>query len=84
PAIIGAGSSIVDSYIGPYTAIDAGVEVTGSEIEHSIVLAGSSIVDLEMRMEGSLLGRDVRLARSHGMPKTLRLLVGDHADIEIP
>ena len=84
PAIIGAGSSIVDSYVGPFTAIDSSVEVRGSEIEHSIVLAGSSIIDLDARLEGSLLGRDVRLARSSGMPKTLRLLVGDHADISIP
>jgi len=83
-AIIGAGSRIVDSYIGPYTAIDANVEVTGSEIEHSIVLAGSSIIDLDARMEASLLGRDVKLSRSNGTPKTLRFLVGDNADISIP
>ncbi len=84
PAIIGAGAHIVDSYVGPYTAIDRDVEIRGSEIEHSIVLAGSSIVDLGVRMEGSLLGRDVKLARSDGTPKTLRFLVGDHADISIP
>jgi glucose-1-phosphate thymidylyltransferase len=84
PAIIGAGSKITDSYIGPYTAIDAEVEVSGSEIEHSIVLKGSQILDLEVRMEGSLLGRNVRLARSEGTPKTLKFLVGDNADISIP
>ncbi|MFN2611813.1 MAG: glucose-1-phosphate thymidylyltransferase [Solirubrobacterales bacterium] len=84
PAIIGAGSKITDSYIGPYTAIDAAVEIRGSEIEHSIVLAGSQIIDLHARMEASLLGRNVRLARSDGMPKTLRFLVGDNADISIP
>jgi glucose-1-phosphate thymidylyltransferase len=84
PAVIGAGTRIVDSYIGPYTAIDRDVEVVGSEIEHSIVLAGSQITDLDARMEGSLLGRDVRLRRSEGMPKTLKFLVGDHADISIP
>ncbi len=84
PAIIGAGSRIVDSYIGPYTAIESGVEISGSEIEHSIILSGSSIKDLESRMEASLLGRDVQLSGSDGMPKTLRLLVGDHAKISIP
>jgi glucose-1-phosphate thymidylyltransferase len=84
PAVIGAGSRLVDSYIGPYTAIDRDVQVTGSEIEHSIVLAGSQISNLEARMEGSLLGRDVKLSRSNGMPKTLKFLVGDNADISIP
>jgi glucose-1-phosphate thymidylyltransferase len=84
PAVIGGGTKISDSYIGPYTAIDRDVVITGSEIEHSIVLSGSSIRDLHARMEASLLGKNVRLGRSQGMPKTLRFLVGDNADISIP
>jgi glucose-1-phosphate thymidylyltransferase len=84
PAIIGAGAQISDSYIGPYTAIDRDVVITGSEVEHSIVLAGSSIRELHARMEASLLGKNVSISRSEGMPKTLRFLVGDNADIEIP
>jgi glucose-1-phosphate thymidylyltransferase len=84
PAIIGAGAQITNAYIGPYTAIDRDVVITGSEIEHSIVLAGSSIRNLHARMEASLLGKNVSLSRSEGMPKTLRFLVGDNADISIP
>jgi glucose-1-phosphate thymidylyltransferase len=84
PAIIGAGARLTDSYIGPYTAIERDVVITGSEVEHSIVLAGSSIRDLQARMEASLLGKNVSLSRSQGMPKTLRFLVGDNADISIP
>jgi glucose-1-phosphate thymidylyltransferase len=84
PAIIGAGARLSDSYIGPYTAIDRDVVIIGSEVEHSIVLAGSSIRDLNARMEASLLGKNVSLSRSQGMPKTLRFLVGDNADISIP
>jgi glucose-1-phosphate thymidylyltransferase len=84
PAIIGSGARISDAYIGPYTAIDSDVLITGSEVEHSIVLAGSRISDLHARMEASLLGKNVSLSRSEGMPKTLRFLVGDNADISIP
>jgi glucose-1-phosphate thymidylyltransferase len=84
PAIIGSGTRISDAYIGPYTAIDRDVVITGSEVEHSIVLAGSSIRDLHARMEASLLGKNVSLSRSEGMPKTLRFLVGDNAEISIP
>src|SRR5262245_20576148 len=36
PAIIGSGTRISDAYVGPYTAIDRDVTITGSEIEHSI------------------------------------------------
>jgi glucose-1-phosphate thymidylyltransferase len=84
PAIIGSGTRIVDAYVGPYTAIGEGVTITGSEIEHSIVLEGSEIRDLHARMEASLLGKNVTLTRSDGMPKTLRFLVGDNAEIAIP
>jgi len=83
PAVIGAGSRLVDSYVGPYTAIAAGCEVIGSEVEHSILLAGASIRDLPSRMEASLLGRNVRISRAEGLPKTLRMLVGDRSEITL-
>src|SRR2546426_40443 len=38
PAIIGEQTRIENSYIGPFTSIYYGVEIIGSEIEHSIVL----------------------------------------------
>ncbi len=83
PAVIGAGARIEDAYIGPYTSIGDEVHVRRSEVEHSIVLSGSVVEDLGTRMEASLLGRNVKLTRSDGMPKTLRLLVGDSSEIEI-
>lgn len=83
PAVIGAGACIEDAYIGPYTSIGDDVHVRRSEVEHSIVLSGSVVEDLGTRMEASLLGRNVKLTRSDGMPKTLRLLVGDSSEIEI-
>ncbi len=84
PAIIGSGSRISDAYIGPYTAIAERVEVSNSEIEHSILLGGSTVSDLGERMEASLLGRDARVQRGDGRPKTLRLVVGDNSQIAIP
>lgn len=83
PAVIGAGACVEDAYIGPYTSIGEAVHVRRSEVEHSIVLAGAVVEDLGTRMEASLLGRNVKLTRSDGMPKTLRLLVGDNCEIEI-
>ncbi len=84
PAVIAAGSTISDSYIGPYTAIDRDCEVTRSEVEHSILLAGASVRDLPSRMEASLLGRDVRIGRADGPPKTLQMLVGDRSELTLP
>jgi len=84
PAIIAKDARITDAYIGPYTSIDVGVSVSRSEVEHSILLAGSSVSDLGSRMEASLLGRNVVLSRGDGLPKTLRMIVGDNAEIKIP
>ena len=84
PAIIGANARITDAYVGPYTSIDAGVSVSRAEVEHSILLAGCSVSDLDSRMEASLLGRNVTLSRGDGLPKTLRMIVGDNAEIKIP
>jgi glucose-1-phosphate thymidylyltransferase len=83
PAVIGAGARIEGAYVGPYTSIGENVRICRSEIEHSIVLAGSVVEDLGTRMEASLLGREVKLTRSDGMPKTLRMLVGDKSEIKI-
>jgi glucose-1-phosphate thymidylyltransferase len=83
PAIIGAGSRIVDAYIGPYSAIGEGVSIERAEIEYSIVLSGSSVRDLDGRVEASLIGRNVAIARSPALPKAYRFVVGDNAEIAI-
>jgi glucose-1-phosphate thymidylyltransferase len=83
PAVIGAGTRIEDAYIGPYTSIGEEVRICRAEVEHSIVLAGSVVEDLGNRMEASLLGRNVKLTRSDGVPRTLRLMVGDNSEIEM-
>ena len=83
PAIIGAGSNIVDAYIGPYSAIDENVSIERAEIEYSIVMADSAISDLAARMEASLIGRNVSLRRNHALPRAYRFMVGDNSEIQI-
>jgi glucose-1-phosphate thymidylyltransferase len=83
PAIIGAGSTVVDAYIGPYSAIGENVSIERAEIEYSIVLSGSSVRDLDGRVEASLIGRNVAIARSPALPKAYRFVVGDNAEIAI-
>ena len=83
PAIVGAGSRIVDAYIGPYSAIGEHVTIERAEVEYSIVLSGSSVHDLEGRMEASLIGRNVAIARSPALPRAYRFVVGDNAEIAI-
>ena len=84
PAIIGSGAVIRDAYVGPYTSIDRDCTVERCEVEHSILLEGASVTDLDVRLEASLLGKNAKLTRGGGVPKTLRMIVGDNSEIEIP
>ena len=83
PAIIGADTRIVNSYIGPYTAINYGCTVTDSEIEHSIVLENSKVIDLPGRLEDSLVGRNVEITRSPIKPKAYKMLLGDNSKVGV-
>jgi glucose-1-phosphate thymidylyltransferase len=83
PAIIGAGARLVDCYVGPYTAIAEDCLVQNAEVEHSILLAGSSVCELAGRMESSLLGRNVRVGRTDRQPRAYRFMVGDNSEIGI-
>jgi glucose-1-phosphate thymidylyltransferase len=83
PAVIGAGSRLVDAYIGPYTAIGENVTIENAELEHSIVMSGSTITQVDHRIEASLIGKDVTIARGPALPKAYRFIVGDSAHVQI-
>jgi glucose-1-phosphate thymidylyltransferase len=83
PLVIGERSQIVDSYVGPFTSVYYDVEIRGSEIEHSIVLEGSRIVDVRGRIESSLVGKNVVIERRNQPPKANRFMVGDYSRIQL-
>ncbi len=82
PAVVGTGARIVESYLGPYTAVGDGCEVTRSEVEHSVILAESRIVDID-RLADSLVGRQAEIVRGRARPAAHRLVLGDHSRVEL-
>ncbi len=82
PVAIGPGARIVDSFIGPFSAIGADCHVTNSEVEHSVIMNGSTIIDIP-RLEDSLIGSDATVKRTRQRPRALRLMVGDHCKIDV-
>ena len=83
PAIIGARARIIHAYVGPFTSIMNDVEIRDAEIEHSIVLEGSVISDLQSRVEDSLIGRNVRIYREPVKPSAFRFMLGDNSEVGI-
>ena len=82
PAIIGAGSRVSGSYIGPFTSVARECSIIDSEIEYSIVLRGASIRGVG-RIEASLIGQDVDVTPAPMVPKAHRLVLGDHSKVQI-
>ena len=83
PAIIGERTKIIDSYIGPFTSIYHGCEIRNSELEHSIVLENSKILDVGTKIEDSLIGKEVVIRRTEEMPKALRFMLGDRSEVQL-
>ncbi len=83
PVVIGDGARIEHTFIGPYTSIGERCQLVGCEIENSIVLADSEIRDIPMRIDGSLIGRNVRICKTDDKPKAYRFMVGDNSEVGV-
>jgi len=83
PTIIGEHCVIENSYVGPFTSIYHHVTVRNCEIERSIVLERSSIENVDTRIQDSLIGRHVHVARNDERPRALKVNLGDHSDLRL-
>ena len=70
PAIIGEDCLVERSYIGPFTALGPRCVIRDLELEYSILFEQTEILDVDVRIERSLLGREVVIRRGQGRPKT--------------
>ena len=82
PVAIGRDTRIVDSFIGPFSAIGDGCEVVNSEIEHSVVMNHSKVLQIP-RLEDSLIGHEAVIERTSKRPRALRLMIGDHCQVDV-
>jgi len=82
PVVIGENTVVKDSFVGPYTSIGDNVTVVKSSVEHSVIMSGSELHDIE-RLEESLIGRKVKISQNSTRHKALRLLLGDDSVVEV-
>jgi glucose-1-phosphate thymidylyltransferase len=83
PVIIGTNTLIENSYIGPFTSIHNDCVIRNSEVEFSIILNNSQILDIHKRIESSLLGSDVQVTKVESKPLSHRFIIGDQSRIEL-
>jgi glucose-1-phosphate thymidylyltransferase len=83
PSIIGKGAKMNHAYVGPYTSIGTGCSLEYCEIENSIVLENSTIAHVNGRIEASLIGKNVKIGRTHRKPVAYRFMVGDNSEVGI-
>ncbi len=83
PAIIGPEAVIERSYIGPFTSLGPRCVIRNSELEYSILFEDTQILDADVRIERSLLGREVLIRRGNSRPKTQKFILGDQSIIEL-
>ncbi len=83
PAIVGANSQVIHSYVGPFTSIYHDVVILNSEIEHSIVLEHARIENFGQRIDQSLIGRFVEIRCVERKPSACHFMLGDHSRLEL-
>jgi glucose-1-phosphate thymidylyltransferase len=83
PVVIGSNCTLQDTYVGPYTSLGDGVEIVGSEIEHSIVMDNGRILNLAERVGDSLIGHNAEVTRVESMPASYRFMLGDDSKVDI-
>ncbi len=80
PVIIGPETVIEEAFIGPYTSIGRGCVIRKSSLEHCVMLDGVRIEGVQ-RLEASVLGRNAVVSHFSGDHGTLRLIIGDDAEV---
>jgi glucose-1-phosphate thymidylyltransferase len=82
PAVIGKNTVIENSYIGPFTSIYHDVHVKNCEVERSIILEGSRVLDIDQMLRDSLIGRHVTVRNAKDKkPQGLVMNLGDHSRV---
>ncbi len=82
PAIIGAGTTVERSFVGPYTSIGAGCVIRDSALEHLVVMDGVQVLGIP-RLEDSIIGRNSTVRRSAANHSAYRLILGEDSEVEL-
>jgi glucose-1-phosphate thymidylyltransferase len=84
PCFIGGGTTIRNSYIGPYTSLGRNCSVANSHIENSVIMDNVSIdLNSSSVLRESLIGPSSTIGSSGKNEKFLKFIVGRDSKIEV-
>jgi glucose-1-phosphate thymidylyltransferase len=83
PVAIADDSVITNSCIGSYTSISKGVIIDSCEVDNSIILEGTKLYNVNKRVSGSLIGKNVLIKGDDIRPFSNSFLIGDNSEIYI-
>lgn len=82
PVSIAANCQIINSFIGPFTSVGTGTVIEDSSVEHSAILDGCHISNVEHLID-SIIGKGVEIIKQEQVSKGLRFFLGDDARVEL-
>ena len=83
PVSIKDNTSIIDSYIGPYTSIDEGCFIEGSRLENCVLMNNVKIYKVEQQIDNSIIGSESSISSSDGKHSCLEFFIGEKANIKL-
>jgi glucose-1-phosphate thymidylyltransferase len=82
PAIVGAGTVVQDSHVGPHTSIGRDCTLTHARIDYSVVLEGATVSGVR-GLHGSMIGRQATVATAEAGAIGQSLVVGDGSSVSL-
>lgn len=82
PAVIGRGTLVKDSFIGPYTSVGENCLIENSSLQHSVILDGARLLGVQ-RLEDSVIGKNATVKKGSGNHQAFRFMIGDDSEVII-
>lgn len=84
PVSVGENVYIQNSIIGPYTSIASNCEIRNSALENSIVMKRADIIDVNTRIQDSMIGKDAILHGRELATPSYSFTISDMSIVELP
>jgi len=83
PVVVGENCHIENCFIGPYSSIANDAALIHVDLEHSVLLEGAKVTNIQQRIVDSLIGQRAHIKEAPQRPKALRFMVGDDSQMEL-